>query len=143
VEAQIIQKLRVYYFVAVGGVLLSMLSFSYNAWRLEVTEDNSNTRTAAFEMLHLLAEFEQILYASHYDADPDAGSPRKGWVKVGLLSDLSFLMGEDTQIQAAVLKSSWSNHWASVPTQRRSVDALIAEVDVMREEIKRKLIALE
>lgn len=32
-----------------------------------------------------LSEFEQVIYANHYDLNDVEGSPRLGWVKIGLV----------------------------------------------------------
>lgn len=71
-------KLKLYYLTAIFSLIFSLLGFSYNAWRMEVSEDNSNIREAAFEVLKELGELEQIVYALHYDHDQTSGSPRKG-----------------------------------------------------------------
>ncbi|MGV0035820.1 MAG: hypothetical protein ACNYPE_12990 [Candidatus Azotimanducaceae bacterium WSBS_2022_MAG_OTU7] len=46
-------------------------------------------RDASFQILTELAEFEQVIYFNHYDGDKVSGSPRLGWVKLGLVNDLS------------------------------------------------------
>ncbi len=137
------KRLKVYYLAAMAGMLLSIISFSYNAWRLEVTEDNSNRRMASFEMLHLLAELEQVIYAAHYDNDPVAGSPRLGWVKVGLIGDLSFLLSAPVQNQTVNLRQAWAKNWESVSSTRSVVDALVEEIDLTRARIKDELADLE
>jgi len=93
-------KLKVYYVTAIFSVVFAVVGFSYNAWRLEVTEDNSNIRAASFEVLTVLAELEQIIYAAHYDKDTKEGSPRKGWVKIGLIVDLDSLISKSSEEQA-------------------------------------------
>lgn len=74
-------KVKYYQFVSILSLVFAMTGFSYNAWRLEVTEENSNIRTASFQVLIELAELEQIVYASHYDKDDIKGNPRDGWVR--------------------------------------------------------------
>ena len=90
-------------------MVFAVLGFSYNTWRMELSEDNNNIRTASFEVLLQLSEFEQILYAAHYDKDNKAGSPRKAWVKVGLITDLSGLIGEQVKSESVKLNKLWGN----------------------------------
>jgi hypothetical protein len=129
-------KLKMYYITAVFGVFFSLVGFSYNAWRMEVTEDNSNIRTAAFEALTNLAELEQIIYAAHYDQNSVEGSPRKGWVKVGLIVDLSHLIGPDVEAQAIQLQRYWGEHWPQVSDEREVAEAVVGHISRVREQIK-------
>ena len=69
------KKFKVYYLTAIFSLIFAVVGFSYNAWRLEVTEDNSNIRTTAFEVLTELAELQQLIYSAHYDHDMVAGNP--------------------------------------------------------------------
>ena len=132
-------KLRVYYLTAIFSLLFAIIGFSYNAWRLEVTEDNNNIRTASFEVLTELAELEQIIFAAYYDQDPVAGSPRKGWVKIGLISDLSALINSSVEQRADDLKSLWSKTWQDIPTNRKATDNISHSIDEVRAEIKSTL----
>jgi hypothetical protein len=49
------------------SIVLAVVGISYSAWRLELSEDDINIRTALFTMLPKLAQLEQLIYASHYD----------------------------------------------------------------------------
>ena len=49
-------KLKAGYITAVSRLLFALIRFAYNAWRLEVSEDNNNLRTAAFALM----DYEQI-----------------------------------------------------------------------------------
>ena len=68
-DASLLRRMKVYQATALFSVLFALLGFSYNVWRMEVTEQNSNVRDAAFELLLQLAELEQVVYAAHYDND--------------------------------------------------------------------------
>lgn len=136
-------KLNAYYITAVISLIFAIVGFSYNAWRLEISEDNANIRTAAFQVLIELAEFEQILYAAHYDNDTITGNPRKGWVKVGLITDLSVLISPAVEQQAQELKTLWSEHWDSINTDKQTIDLLIKTIDSVRAEIKNTLRVLQ
>lgn len=108
-----------------------------------MTEDNNNIRTASFAVLTLLSEFEQNIFAAYYDSNPVEGSPRTGWVKVGLIVDMSTLISEDVEIESTKLKQLWSNEWENVFDERESVDQLTAQIDVIRADIKTELKALQ
>ena len=122
-------KLKAYYATAILGVVFAVIGFTYNAWRLVVSEDNTNIRTAAFAVLNELAELEQTIYSAHYDQDNVNGSPRKGWVKVGLIVDLSMLMGDSVEQSAA--------------QDRATTNELIEKIDNVRSEIKSQLTMLD
>ncbi len=136
---QLQHKLRLFYITSVFGVVFAVLGFSYNAWRLELTEDNSNIRTAAFEMLLQLSELEQVIYAAHYDQNKIEGSPRKGWVKIGLVVDLSVLISPQVKDQSLQLKTLWNDSWQYIESDETLVRQLIEKIDVVRNSIKTEL----
>ncbi len=140
---QLQQKLRLFYITSIFGVVFAVLGFSYNAWRLELTEDNSNVRTAAFEVLLQLSELEQIIYAAHYDQNRVEGSPRKGWVKIGLVTDLSTLISPQVERQSMELKSLWSSGWSQLSDDEETVRQLVDKIDGVRSRIKVELVNLE
>jgi len=142
-DPQIIKRLNLYQVTVIFSVLFALVGFSYNVWRMEVSEENSNIRTACFEMLINLSSLEQLIYASHYDADKDEGNPRKGWVTVGLVTDLSTLTNDAVKESSATLKSVWSAHWETMPTNKDSVDKMVVAIDSVRAEIKHLLSSLE
>ncbi len=137
------KKFKTYYLTAIFSLIFAVVGFSYNAWRLEVTEDNSNIRTAAFEVLTELAEFQQLIYSAHYDKDMVAGNPRTGWVKVGLIVDLSSLIGERVADKTKHLQKTWSNNWGNIQKSRKATDKLVADIDLVRVAIKETLKNLE
>jgi hypothetical protein len=134
---------RMYALSLIFSILFAVTGFSYNVWRMEVTEQNSNIRTASFEMLLVLASLEQSVYAAYYDQDSQEGSPRKGWVRVGLIADLSMMTAPTVVNHAADLKQVWSDHWESIEEHQESVDAVVEAIDQVRADIKRVLAALE
>lgn len=135
-------KLKAYYVTAILGVVFAVIGFSYNAWRLEVSEDNNNVRTASFEVLTGLAELEQIIYAAHYDKDMVLGSPRKGWVKVGLIVDLSMLISKPVEEQSLKLLDVWSDNWERMANEQEATNQLVEQIDQVRKEIKLVLTGL-
>ncbi|VAW69549.1 hypothetical protein MNBD_GAMMA09-2511 [hydrothermal vent metagenome] len=129
------KKLRIFYITSIFSIAFAMLGFSYNAWRMEVTEDNSNIRTAAFEVLLQLSELQQIIYSAHYDKNSDEGNPRKAWVKIGLIADLSTLISPKVEADAVVLNTLWSENWQLVTDDEKFVQQLISQIDKVRTDI--------
>ena len=125
-------KLKVFYITSIFSMIFAVLGFSYNTWRMELSEDNSNIRTAAFEVLLQLSELEQVIYAAHYDKNTAEGSPRKGWVKVGLVNELSVLIGPQVKIESVQLKLIWSERWQDVTSSEDAVIELVAQIDKVR-----------
>jgi len=138
-----LSKLHLYQLTVIFSVLFALLGFTYNVWRMEVTEENSNIRTASFEVLLTLSSLEQLVYSAHYDGDEQEGNPRKGWVKVGLIEDLSMLTTDSVQAQAAALKTVWTDNWATMMDDRNSADQIVGAIDSTRTELKRVLKSLE
>lgn len=134
---------RMYGLSLIFSILFAVAGFSYNVWRMEVTEQNSNIRTASFEMLLVLASLEQSVYSAYYDQDLKEGSPRKGWVRVGLISDLSMMTAPSVVERAADLKNTWATHWEGISERQDSVDAVVQAIDQVRADIKGVLAALE
>ena len=137
------KKLKVYYFTAILSLLFAVIGFSYNAWRMELSEDNNNIRTASFEVLKELAELERIIFAAHYDKNLIEGNPRKGWVEVGLIYDLSVLINNDVEIKAAKLKNKWSGNWERIAEDKQITEELVMTIDEVRVEIKEVLSKLK
>ena len=138
-----LSKLHLYQVTVIFSVLFALLGFTYNVWRMEVTEENSNIRTASFEVLLTLSSLEQLVYSAHYDGDEQEGNPRKGWVKVGLIEDLSMLTTDSVQAQAAALKTVWTDNWATMMDDRHAADQIVSAIDSTRTELKRVLKSLE
>jgi hypothetical protein len=110
---------------------------------MEASETNNNIRTASFEILINLSSLEQLIYAAHYDSDLKEGNPRKGWVTVGLISDLSIITNDEIRIKTSELNSVWSAHWKAMQTNQASVNKIVEAIDAVREEIKKSLNSLE
>ena len=72
-----LSKLHLYQLTVIFSVLFALLGFTYNVWRMEVTEENSNIRTASFEVLLTLSSLEQLVYSAHYDGDEQEGNPHE------------------------------------------------------------------
>jgi hypothetical protein len=129
-------RFKTYYLTAIFSMIFAVVGFSYNAWRLEVSESNNNIRTASFEVLNELAELEQIIFTRHYDNDLQKGNPRIGWVKVGLIVDMGLLISPDVEHRAESLKQKWGESWSRLGTDQKVVDELSGAIDQVRTEIK-------
>lgn len=143
IETELRSKLRLYQITVIFSILFALIGFSYNVWRMEVSEQNDTIRTASFELLKELAELEQIIYVAHYDSDPVEGNPRKGWVKVGLISELSPLTSKEVMDTAEALKKEWSEGWSKIDIDRATVDGLVDAINISRSEIRSLLSSLE
>ncbi len=137
------RRFRNYYATAIVSLLFALIGFSYNAWRMEVSEDNNNIRTAAFEVLTEIAELEQLIFAAHYDQDPVAGNPRVGWVKVELISDLSALISDQVHQDAVYLMQTWRDNWAAMADDKVAKDKLINAADRVRDAVKDAIAGLK
>jgi len=137
------QKLKIYYVTAIFSMVFAVVGFSYNAWRQELTEDNNNIRTASFEVLTNLAELEQTVFYAHYDQDVVEGNPRKGWVKVGLIVDLSALVSTGSLSSANKLKVTWQENWQYMSAERNAVDLIVADIENVRQQVKFALTQLQ
>ncbi|KAF7781443.1 hypothetical protein PRUB_b0659 [Pseudoalteromonas rubra] len=137
------EKVRLYQLSLIASMLFAFVGFAYNAWRLEVSEQNNNIRTACFEMLRELAQLEQLIYIAHYDQDKTQGSPRKGWVSVGLINDFSYLTNSELQHSATTLRATWSDNWQNIYANTQAVDLVVKDIDTVRADIKKLLNELE
>ncbi|MBE7214211.1 hypothetical protein MK852_12100 [Shewanella benthica] len=134
---------HIFQITAVFSMVFALVGFSYNVWRMEVTEYNSTMRSASFELLLQLSELEGIIYAAYYDKDPVAGNPRKGWIKVNLIADLSMITEAELQQATQQLKQDWQLHWDSIDDDETSVKQVIAKIDNTREEVRLLLSKLD
>ncbi|NKF51119.1 hypothetical protein G3R49_11185 [Shewanella sp. WXL01] len=130
------QRLKLVQLTAISSLLFALIGFSYNVWRMQASEHNANIRDASFEMLLQLSELELIIYAGHYDQDSKLGSPRKGWVKVGLINDLSLITTPSVQNSTKQLKQTWQQHWQSYQQQQQSTNEIVAQIDQVRVEVR-------
>ncbi|GIU38064.1 hypothetical protein L2719_07155 [Shewanella schlegeliana] len=135
--------ISVFQLTAVFSMLFALVGFSYNVWRMEITEYNSNVRSASFELLLQLSELESIVYAAHYDQDPVLGNPRKGWVKVNLIADLSMVTEPELSIAAEELKLSWQSNWQQLADNEASAQAVVTKIDDTRAQVRHLLKRLD
>ena len=133
---EIIKRIKVYQVTSILTILLTLIGFSYNVYRLEQSELNSNIRTSSFEMLKELASLEQIVYASYYEQDKILGNPRTGWVKVGMIKDLSIICFNKEAKESKYLLNTWKKNWSKMNTDKDSVEKIVKSIDIVRQKIR-------
>jgi hypothetical protein len=142
-HTQSLASYPLFQFTALFSLFFALVGFSYNVWRMEITEYNANIRDASFEMLLQLSELELIIYSGHYDNDPIAGNPRKAWVKVGLIKDLSQITNARMQLATEKLHNDWQENWHTFIQDNQSTELLIKSIDETRSEVRLLLATLE
>ena len=136
-------SISIFQITAVFSMVFALVGFSYNVWRMEITEYNNNMRSASFELLLQLSELEEIIYAAHYDQNVIEGNPRKGWVKVNLIADLSMITEPEVSQSANALQLEWQKNWQTLNKSEASTINLVTAIDVTRDEVRRLLSKLE
>jgi hypothetical protein len=120
--------------VAITSVLIALASLSYNTWRNERTEHNRNIRTAAFEILTKLADFERVVFLAHYDMDENNGNPRIGWTYVIVINDLAEVVPGAVAPRAVELRRVWQDNWEGLArNDDTAVDRIDASINNLRE----------
>ncbi len=66
--------------------------------------------------------------AKNIDYKCKEASLRKGWVKVGLIVDLSALTTSKVESSALKLKETWSTNWQSIENKQQSVEAIFFQL---------------
>lgn len=100
--------------VALISPVIALTSLGYNTWRNERTEHNRNIRTATFEILTKLAEFERVVFLAHYDRDKNNGNPRIGWTYVIVIDDLASVVPDPVGAKAHELRKTWGENWETL-----------------------------
>lgn len=129
--------------ISIFSFLFAFVGFSYNVWRTEKTESNNNVREAAFGMLQELANLEQLVYAIHYDHSTAEGTPRNGWVKIGLIQDMSMLVAPTVESKAIQLKEVWAKKWNQLSEDKQASDEIVHAIEEVRVEARLMLKSLD
>jgi hypothetical protein len=58
IDIHIYKKLQIYHLAVIFSVFFALTGFSYNVWRMEVSEENINIRSACFGILLKLSSLE-------------------------------------------------------------------------------------
>ncbi|SFV57868.1 hypothetical protein MNB_SV-8-1005 [hydrothermal vent metagenome] len=125
-------KIITYQVIVMLSFVFGVLGFMYNNWRYEHNENNNNIRIASFQILKELSTLEQIIYANHYDHDSIKGSPRDGWVKVGLIGDLSLFISPECEEASKELTMLWKKSWNKIHTDDKITNRLIEKIDKVK-----------
>jgi hypothetical protein len=119
--------------VALISLFVALSGLGYNTWRNEHTEHNRNTRTAAFEILTKLAEFERVVFLAHYDKDRAMGNPRIGWTYVIVIHDLSEVVPGAIEPKAGELRAIWKENWEGLGSDDdTAIDRIEAGIEGLR-----------
>lgn len=124
--------------VALVSLLVAFTALGYNTWRNEQSEFNRNIRRAGFEMLVHIAALQRITYLAHFEHDLDEGNPRKGWVEVLVLRDLTMLMPESTTGRADALYQAWNDNWMGLG----KTDLAVAAIDQCIDDLRKNVVAV-
>lgn len=93
--------------VALISLAVALAGLGYNTWRNETTEDQRNTRYAAFRMVEELGALQQVANVATFGGQIDSDWFYVGWGKVNLIQDLSLVMPEDERPDTDTLYTSW------------------------------------
>jgi hypothetical protein len=119
--------------IALISLLLALTSVTYSTWRDERTERNRNIRSATFQILAKLADFERIVFLAHYDRDHANGNPRIGWTDVIVIHDLSTVAPPPLESRASELTEAWRDNWEQLDNDdEASVQHIEAAVEQLR-----------
>ena len=129
-----IRKQFQHHLVALISMFIAVSSLSYNTWRNEKSAYNRNQRQASFEVLLKLGELRELVYHLHFDSDTVAkNAARTGWATVFTINDLTQVLEEPIPAAAVSLRASWDEHWEGLGSNRASKDAIVLEIDSMRD----------
>ncbi len=124
--------------VSIISLAVALGSLGYNTWRNEHSERNRNVRTAAFEILTKLAEFERVVFLAQYDRDASGGNPRTGWTYVLVISDLSEVVPEPVHARATQLRNIWGQDWEGLG---KADEAAVGRIDDSINELRQATLA--
>ncbi len=118
--------------VALISLVVALNSLGYNTWRNEQTEENRNSRVAAFEVLRHLGELQLVVNLAFFSKDSHLGHPMAGWGQVALISDLSQVLPAPAPQRAEQLHRVWQGNWRRIGDNEESVNRISAEIDRTR-----------
>jgi hypothetical protein len=118
--------------VAIISLTVALSGLGYNTWRNERSEQNSNIRTAGFEVMTEVGELQRVVFFSHYDRSTEYGSPRAGWAHILTIHDLSQVIPYPVPGAAERLWAAWEMHWEGLGESDASVGAINAAIDAYR-----------
>ena len=129
--------------VALISLLVALSALGYTAWRQELTENNRTLRVAAFSMLQTAEELQSVVDFAHYDDDPKAGNPIKGWGKVLYVRDLGIIMPPPVQEKARFLQDTWAQNWEGMHQDEAAALRITQAIESLRAEVRALLVSLQ
>ena len=130
--------------VAIISLVIAISSLSYNTWRNEKSEDNSNQRCASFKILVKLNELQQVIFHNHYDKDSiNKGNPRTGWAHVLTVRDFSRILPSPLPEAAEELLIVWGDNWEYLSESRENVELILSEIENVRNKSVKLLESLD
>ena len=129
--------------VALVSLLVALSTLAYSAWRHEVTEDNRTLREASFAMLRTAGELQSVVDFAHYEGDPEAGHPIRGWDKVLYLRDLGTIMPADVQTRVSAVQTVWERDWEALETDTAAAERITVSIEALRAVVRARLVRLQ
>ncbi len=119
--------------IAIISLVIAIAALFYNAWRLQVTEENFNIRPAAFEMLKQLGQLQLVVNNTRYLSNhTESMNPILGWGYVSLINDLSQLLPPPMPSRATELSHVWADNWEKIRTDETCADKITQQIDASR-----------
>ncbi|UUO23722.1 hypothetical protein FGD67_11095 [Colwellia sp. M166] len=120
--------------VAIISLVVALTGLGYNTWRNEQTEGNRNQRFASFMVLSKLNELQELVFYRRYDPMLETqGDSIKGWAYVLTIHDLAQVLPAPLPDNADKLSVTWELNWEQIENDQKSADAILAELDEMRD----------
>ena len=131
--------------VALISLVVAITGLSYNTWRNEQSEFNRNQREAAFEILLKLAELDEVVNLSHYDAaEAGTGDLKRGWALVNTIDVLTSILAPPMPASGDRLVATWSLHSSRLGGDDEApVAAIRDDIDRLQNETVARIKSLE
>src|SRR5262249_55151435 len=123
------------HFVAILSLVIAVVALGYTTWREEVTEQNRNTRIAAFEVLKNLGELQVVVNLAAYPQQSLPFNPLLGWGHIAIISDLGSLLPAPIPEKTKKLVQIWSDSWQKLQNNERAQDSVTEEIDANRQAV--------
>lgn len=121
--------------VALISLVIAITSLIYNTWRNEVSETNRTQRAVAIEVLMKLGNLQQLTWHHHFDRDfDDKGNLRTGWTLVLVVRDISQILDGSVPKSTASLYETWKTHANDLDDSAVAEEAIIAAIEVVRQD---------
>ena len=130
--------------VALISLVVAVSSLSYNTWRNERTEYNRNQRLISIEVLQKLEDLQELVFYLHFDRDTTIrGSARSGWAIVLTIRDLSMILEAPLPATTEGLYETWDAHWQGLGKDSVSAEAILDNIEDVRNDTRELLSGLE